>query len=138
MITIELGRALRRAGLIWQPGEGDRFAVPDTELDDTVFTISALPALVHRLADGPAAAFYGSAEWALDYVMLQEAVWLPHEGQLRDLLAEEVGPDAPLLLERIASGYRCETEIGGGLRGFSAATAEEAYAAALIAALEKA
>ena len=37
MIDLDLARALRDAGLTWTPAAGDRFLVPDRDLDDMLF-----------------------------------------------------------------------------------------------------
>jgi len=35
-----MARQLKEAGLIWKPGPGDRFAIPDRDLDEEVFVLS--------------------------------------------------------------------------------------------------
>ena len=44
--------------------------------------------------------FHGSIEWAVDYVVLTEAVWLPSETQLRDLLLVWLWGPGRLSLDR--------------------------------------
>ena len=86
VISFELAHRLHDAGLAWSPGNGDRFWVPDRDLDQTVFTVSDM---VVELRDQPAGrvfAFNGTTEWALDDVEEHEAVWLPRLDQLLDLL----------------------------------------------------
>ena len=61
MITRELAETLAAAGLPWEPPSGDRFLVPDRDLDDEVFVVSG---------------------------MSIEVFWLPREDQLRDALAD--------------------------------------------------
>ena len=39
VIPLELARQLREAGLVWKPEPGDRFVVPDRDLDE-VFVLS--------------------------------------------------------------------------------------------------
>ena len=89
MLTRELALALRDAGVTWTPGKGDRFFVPDRDLDDEVFVVSDM---VVEVLDVPGAgrilAFNGTTEWALDSLEASSAVWLPREEQLRELLGE--------------------------------------------------
>ena len=97
MTDIELARSLRRAGVHWSPVKGDRFMVPDRDLDDEVFVVSDM---VVEAMDVPNAggilAFNGTTEWALDSLEAAEAIWLPREDQLRGLLG-----DAFVSLERL-------------------------------------
>jgi hypothetical protein len=90
MISLELARALRAAGLTWDPRRGDLFAVPDRDLDDHVFVLSDM--VVERLevpGAPPLLTFNGTTEWALDSLEATEAVWLPREDQLRHLLGSD-------------------------------------------------
>lgn len=135
MISYELAWQLRDAGLEWRPAERDMFAMPGGDLEGQVFVVSALPALVQLYNGHPVIAFQGSAEWALDYVMLTEALWLPQEHQLRETLVARLGPDAPLSLARTPSGYRCDISLAGAPQAFDGPDAESAYARALLAAL---
>jgi hypothetical protein len=135
MISLEMARQLREAGLEWRPAERDAFALPGRDMDDQVFVVSPLPALVQRYNGLPVVAFQASAEWALDYVTLAEALWMPAEGQLREALVGLLAPAAPMGLARTAGGYRCAIELGGQPRSFDGPDAETAYAQALIAAL---
>ena len=89
MITRALAETLRRAGLAWSPANGDRFVVPDRDLDDTVFVISDMVIENLRLPRGQQVlAFNGTTEWALDSVAADEVLWLPWEHQLRALLGD--------------------------------------------------
>lgn len=135
MISIEMARQLREAGLEWRPAERDTFALPGRDMDDLAFVVSPLPALVQRYNGMPVVTFQASAEWALDFVMLAEALWMPSESQLREELALRLAPGAPLTLARIPLGYRCEIGLGGQTRAFEDRDAEAAYAHALLAAL---
>ncbi len=136
MISLDLARRLRQAGLPWQPAEHDLFALPDRQMDGQIFVISAQPALIQLYNSEPVVAFHGSTEWALDYVFLSEVVWLPSEGQLREALARRLGPDAPLRLDRAAQGYRCTFARGEHLREAAGPDAASAYALALLELLE--
>jgi hypothetical protein len=136
MIAIELARRLKRAGLGWQPAERDCFLIPDRGLDDQIFVINRLTTLIQSYKGQPTVTFHGTSEWALDDVLLTEVIWLPSESQLREALADRIGPDAPLRLDRSASGYRCLIADADQMREFDAAGAEDAYALALLALLE--
>lgn len=86
MISLELARQLRDAGLIWRPADGDRFIVPDRAMDDQIFTISSMTVESRESPVGPLIAFNGVVEWALDAIERREVVWLPREDQLRQRL----------------------------------------------------
>jgi hypothetical protein len=135
MVSIELATQLRNAGIVWEPREGDCFVVPEPQLEGQLFYISRLPALIQSYKGSPVATFHGTAEWALDYVLLSEVVWLPNETQLRELLGAVAGHGALLRLERTAGGYRCDVTIGQAERAFEAGDASMAYALALLEAL---
>jgi hypothetical protein len=89
VISVELAQALRAAGLAWQPQRGDLFVVPDRDLDDQVFVLSDMVIEQQDVPGGPPIlAFNGTTEWALDSLEAHDAVWLPREDQLRDLLGD--------------------------------------------------
>lgn len=132
MISMERGQQLKASGLEWEPAERDLFMMPEHNLDGQVFVVSALPALVQNFGGQRTITFHGSIEWALDYVVLSEAVWLPTETQLRELLSERIGPDAPLRLERLSAGYRLLVGLGADLHELEAPSAEDVYAQALL------
>ncbi len=127
MIDIELARRLHDAGLAWQPRDGDRFVLPSHDLDDRVFTISEMVVEVRSSPVGRLIAFNGTTEWALDAIEQAEAVWLPRESQLRELLG-----DALLSLVREDEGWRCTTRRHGRLHEHLAPDASDAYGAALL------
>ncbi|HMQ30608.1 MAG TPA: hypothetical protein PKD53_07750 [Chloroflexaceae bacterium] len=131
MISLNLAMRLRDAGLAWRPAERDAFGLPGRGMDEQVFVVSPVPALVQRYNGHPVVAFQASAEWALDYVMLAEAVWLPEEGQLREALAEALPPGEELRLTRVDGGYIC----AAGPASFEGPDAATAYGLALLAAL---
>ena len=86
MITVDLALRLRDAGLRWRPASGDRFAVLSPEMYGEVFTISEMTIEAHTYPTGTILGFNGTTEWALDSVAQEDALWLPREDQLRDLL----------------------------------------------------
>ena len=131
MITRELAIELRDAGLAWHPAEGDRFQfdLPDEvelEAEADVFLISAMTIEARQMPSGTILAFNGTTEWALDSVTLADAVWLPREDQLRELLR---GTFRRLL--RLDDTFRVEIEISGDLHGFEHPDPAEAYGLAL-------
>jgi len=123
VIPFDLALRLRDAGLAWKPAAGDRFAIPDRGLDDDVFVLSHMTIEVHQLPHGPVIGFNGTVEWALDDVAQDEAVWLPREDQLRELLGAGFQR-----LERIGDRYRVAVDGDA----FEADNAEAAYAQALL------
>jgi hypothetical protein len=89
MLSRDLALSLARAGLPWSPAKGDRFVVPDRDLDDEVFVVSDMVVEAVDVPDGDRLlAFNGTTEWALDSLEAGEAIWLPREDQLRTLLGE--------------------------------------------------
>lgn len=132
MISLELAGQLRDAGLDWHPAERDIFALPGRGMDDQVFVVTPLPALVQRVNGHPVVAFQASAEWALDYVMLAEALWMPNETQLREALVAELSAGAALCLERTNEGYSCVVGAGASRRHFDGPNASAAYGRALL------
>lgn len=134
MITIQLAADLRRAGLAWQPAERDCFAIPGGELDGHVFVLNQLPTLIEMLRGQPAITFHGSSEWAIDYLLTADALWIPSETQLRSAIERIVGPDAAVALERRAPHqYRCHA----GAVSAEAEDAETAYATLLLTLLRQ-
>lgn len=131
MLTIELARRLVDAGLVWQPGSGDRFVVPVKGMEEDVFVISEITVDVHHFTTGDVIGFNGTTEWALDSVEQDKVVWLPREDQLRDLLG-----DAFDSLERLEGGYAVTIRgRDGDLERHVDIDAERAYARAAAAAL---
>ncbi len=88
MISTELALELARRGLPWSPASGDRFHVPDRDLDDEVFVVSGMSIEVSDLPSGLEMRFNGTVEWALDSIAQSEVIWLPREEQLRDALGQ--------------------------------------------------
>jgi hypothetical protein len=136
MISADLAIALKQAGLEWRPVERDLFIMPEHNLEGQVFVVSPLPALVQNFSGEWTITFHGAIEWALDYVMMAEAVWLPTETQLRELLSTAVGADAPLRLDRLQGGYRLQVGVGADVLEFDAPGAEDAYGRALLHVLQ--
>jgi hypothetical protein len=107
VITRELAEALAARGLEWAPSSGDRFLVPDRDLDDEVFVVSGMSIEVAELEFGSEMRFNGTVEWALDSIARDEVIWLPREEQLRDALGERF-----LRLESVTGGYAVVLSAG--------------------------
>ena len=88
MISTELARALRDSGLQWHPKPGDVFRIDRVEADDETYILSDMTVEAHDFGTGTVLGFNGTTEWALDSVALDDTLWLPHEHQLREFLAD--------------------------------------------------
>lgn len=126
MISIAVARALRDGGLVWKPQVGDWFVVADRGMDEDIFVLSDMTAELHEYPHGNVIGFNGTTEWALDSVEGDDAVWLPRESQLRDLLGS-----AFRALARTPDGWRVDLEVSGRAWHIEDADAEQAYALAL-------
>ena len=132
MITRELAVTLREAGLVWHPAEGDRFQLdlPDEvelEAEAEIFTVSEMTIEARQTPSGTDLAFNGTTEWALDAVTLADAVWLPREDQLRELLRGTFRS-----LTRVEDAFRVEIEIADASAVFEHPDPSEAYGRALL------
>ena len=130
MITVTLARALRDAGLGWEPASGDRFVVPDRDMDDQVFVLSDMTVEVQRFPTGPVIGFNGTTEWALDSLDQDDALWLPAEDQLRERLGAGFRR-----LERTPDGYTVVVDDGAGEVRTHGADPDTAYGEAVLARL---
>ena len=127
MLSRDLAIALREAGLTWTPQNGDRFVVPDRDLDEMVFVLSDMVVEEVRLPDGThVLAFNGTTEWALDALEASEAIWVPSETQLRESLG-----DALEGLERLPGPSGGYAVTAAGTRHVDV-SAPNAYARALL------
>jgi hypothetical protein len=131
VISLDLARRLRDAGLRWSPASGDRFVVTDRDMDSDVFVLSEMTIEVHDLPHGKVIGFNGTTEWALDSLDSDGAVWLPRESQLRELLGGTFRG-----LDRDAEGWRVRTERNGEAHTAQDPDAEQAYGLALLHLLE--
>jgi hypothetical protein len=131
VIAVELARKLRDAGLRWSPATGDRFIVADRDMDADVFVLSDMTIEVHDLPDGRVIGFNGTTEWALDSVESEQALWLPRESQLRELLGGTFRG-----LERSDEGWRVRLEVNGHPHAEDDPDPEQAYGKALLHLLE--
>jgi hypothetical protein len=132
MISRELALALREAGLTWHPESGDRFQLDlaenvEAEVEADVFTVSEMTIEARRYPTGTILAFNGTTEWALDSVALADAVWLPREDQLRELLRATFRS-----LTRLDDAFEVEVEVAGSRMRFEHPDVAEAYGLALL------
>lgn len=132
MISTDLALALRDAGLVWHPQSGDRFQLDEPEFDADVFTVSEMTIEPREYPTGRILAFNGTTEWALDSVALEDALWLPHESQLRELLR-----GAFRMLRRQTDTYEVEIELAGERLVFDHPAPADAYALALLELLRR-
>ena len=132
MISRELALALREAGLVWHPASGDRFQLDlpgdvEVEAEADVFTVSEMTIEARRYPSGTILAFNGTTEWALDSIAFADAVWLPREDQLRELLRATFRS-----LTRLEDSFEVEVELGGERVLFDHPDVAEAYGLALL------
>ena len=131
MISTELARELRLSGLVWRPASGDAFRIERTELESDVFTVSDMTIEPHEFDTGTILGFNGTTEWALDSLALEDALWLPREDQLRELL----GADFHALTRIDDDTFEVRVMHDGSASTFVAGTPANAYAAAVLSVL---
>jgi hypothetical protein len=127
VISLPLARALRTAGLRWKPASGDRFSIDRPEVGGDVFTVSEMTVEAHSYPTGTILGFNGTTEWALDSVAIEDALWLPREDQLRELLG---GTFRSLTV--VEDGFEVRIEFRGEELAYRSGCADDAYAEALI------
>jgi hypothetical protein len=131
MISIPMALRLKQAGLKWTPRLHDFFAVPERGMDTKIFVISDLQANIEKLFGSEVVAFQGASEWALDYLITSEAVWMPREEQLREaLLAGSSGTS--LHLDCTPEGCHLDVRTGAAEMSFDAQQVGDAYGLALL------
>ena len=127
MISVEAARALKASGLKWEPRLHDFFSIPDRDLDGRRFVLSDMSIDIEHIAGYGTLMFNGVVEWSLDYIFRDEVIWLPTEGQLRELLGDRL-----VVLRREDDRYVIEITDGAGTLSFDEPVAADAYAAALV------
>jgi hypothetical protein len=131
VISTALARALRDSGLVWRPAIGDAFLIDRVEVDAEVFHLSDMTVEAHQFSTGTVLGFNGTTEWALDSVSIEDALWLPSETQLRELLRT-----AFVRFTATAEGFAVDATIESVAQVFDAPLAEDAYARALLALID--
>jgi len=139
MLSLSMARRLKTAGLAWTPALHDFFSVPDRGFDDRIFVINDMSVDVELLKGRSIVTFNGTSEWALDYEMTTELVWLPTETQLREILEHRLWAELQpaLSLASAPDTHQCVIRFQGQSLAFDAPEASEAYAAALLHILEQ-
>jgi len=131
-LALEIAKNLKSAGIDWKPQTHDFFAIPDVEMDERVFALSDMTISMEVLHGYHAITFVGSVEWALDFVYHSDAVWLPTESQLREMLVALLEDGGTMTLQTSIGGYVVTIASGGSRKVFEGASASEASAAALL------
>lgn len=134
MVKLETARKLKSAGIQWQPQINDYFAIPDRDMDERIFVISDIQATIGLLQGIEVVSFQGASEWALDYLMMSEAVWLPREDQIRIALETVLLSAGRPEIELHTSLARanCRVSYRDRQYSFEGYTPAEAYAEALL------
>lgn len=127
MLTLQLARDLLATGVLWQPRAGDRFVIDAEQLTEDIFWISDLTVEVQSYENQSILGFNGTTEWALDSVTLDQAIWLPREDQLRELLGDRL-----LFVARTGAGWEVRYTIGDAPHTLSDPDLECAYARAIL------
>ncbi len=132
MISTDLAVALREAGLVWHPASGDRFQLDEPEFEADVFTVSEMTIEPRSYPTGVILAFNGTTEWALDSVALEDALWLPREDQLREMLRGMFRA-----LRRTDDAHVVEIQFDGRVLSFEHPEPADAYGLALLSVLRR-
>lgn len=138
VISFDLARKLKDQGLPWNPVLHDFFAIPDRGFDDHVFVISDVQSNIENILGSPVVAFQGTSEWALDYLVTTEVVWMPTEEQIRSLLEEHLlrYRQAAMNFSWSIRQYTCSITYDGKDLAFDGGEASDVYAKALLYLLE--
>lgn len=129
---------LKEAGLVWHTSVHDFFAIPDRDLDGRLFVLSDMMVTMELLRGWPAVVFHGTAEWAQDYLLTHEAVWMPTESQVREKLEEALAARNGRFdqLLHLGDAYQCDLTLADEPRQFTAVSPSDAYGQALLYLLE--
>ena len=143
MISTALARELRESGLVWTPASGDSFQITPAlgaaaDFEGDVFTVSDMTIEAHHYPTGTVLGFNGTTEWALDSVAIDEALWMPREDQLRELLRGTFRSleRAPAQSGRVT--YTVTAAIDGADAAFISDDPSEAYGLAVLALIRSA
>ena len=143
MVSLPLAKKLKKIGKPWDPKANDYFAIPDRGFDERVFVISEMMTNIEQIHGRSVVTFHGGAEWAMDYLVTSEVVWLPRESQIRDLLHEKIRKinqqnkvdqrrSATIFLQSSSAKCTCSFVLGDSTLHHEAAKAADAYALAYI------
>ena len=93
------------------------------------FTVSEMTIEPHHFDTGTILGFNGTTEWALDSLAVEDALWIPREDQLRELL----GGTFRSLARTLDGRFEVLVELAGRPEQvFGADSAADAYAEALL------
>ncbi|MDF1488401.1 pilus assembly protein CpaE [Tessaracoccus caeni] len=126
MLSLSLARRIKPA-VTWRPASGDRFMIPDKEMDDEIFHIAEMTIEVHTHHGAGVVKFNGTTEWALDSIPADQVLWLPREDQLRELLGDRF-----VALEHQDDEWVVTYRVDDANRRTRAADVEDAYALAVL------
>ena len=104
-------------------------------MDDQIFVLNNMTIQYEILKGHPAITFNGATEWAIDYIFQIETVWFPREGQLREIIMNELTQrsDRPMFgLTNKPGGYICTIKTSTGAHSFEGDTASDAYAETIL------
>lgn len=134
MIDLPMAQQLKEAGLEWSPEINDFFGLPERHMDERLFVISDMLVTVDMLQGMQVVSFQGASEWALDYLVTTEAVWIPTEEQLRRTLQAVLleGGRPELRLTTGLEGCRLDFVYQGDQLSFVHEQASDAYASGLL------
>jgi hypothetical protein len=134
VISLRIATELKACGLVWQPSLHDFFAIPESDLDNRNFVVSDMMIDIHQLFGRQIITFNGAVEWSLDNIMMAEAVWMPTESQLRELVKGRLPNESDPSLQLLGQGgnYRCRITSGESTAIFKADDASDAYGMALL------
>lgn len=130
VITLALARDLADSGLPWHPRSGDRFVIPDRDMDDEVFHVAEMTIEVASHHGTGVVKFNGTTEWALDSIPADSVLWLPREDQLREALGRSL-----VALEHEGDEWIVTYDSGESLGRIRDTDVECAYARATLALL---
>lgn len=133
LISLKLAEDLKESGLEWQPVLHDFFTIPGSDLENRIFVVSDMMTDVQQLFGHQMITFNGAVEWSLDYIMIIEAVWIPRESQLRELLISYLQDELNPLLTLAANPdfHVCQIRCQGKTESFEAKSGSDAYGKAL-------
>jgi hypothetical protein len=103
-------------------------------MDEKLFVISDLLVNIEQLQGIQIVSFQGAPEWALDYLVTSDVIWVPTETQLRQRLESALlaGGGLELSLHTTIAGVRLNIVYRGQGFSFDARDAQDVYAQALL------
>jgi hypothetical protein len=133
LISLKLAKDLKESGLKWQPELHDFFTIPGSDLESRIFVVSDMMIDIQQLFGHHMITFNGAVEWSLDYIMITEAVWMPRDSQLREILMTQLkdGKNPNLKLFSRPEATICRMSYQGRAQSFEAKNGSDAYGKAL-------